>query len=71
MLCLLSFFILCCRLITYNINKILNTMSEKSKANRARREAREEKQGKQIVKWIFGVLIVLAIAYAVMFSAMQ
>ena len=46
-------------------------MSEKSKANRARREAREEKQGKQIVKWIFGVLIVLAIAYAVRFSAMQ
>ena len=49
----------------------MNTMSEKSKANRARREAREEKQGKQIVKWIFGVLIVLAIAYAVVFSAMQ
>ncbi len=46
-------------------------MSEKSKQNRARREAKQEKQGKQVVKWIFGVLIVLAIAYAIVFSAMQ
>ncbi len=46
-------------------------MSEKSKQNRARREAKQEQQGKQVVKWIFGVLIVLAIAYAVVFSVMQ
>ena len=46
-------------------------MSEKSKQNRARRDARQEKQGKQVVVWIFGVLVVLAIAYAVATIAMQ
>ena len=40
-------------------------MSQKSKLNRARREAKQEEEGKKVVKWIIGVLIVLALIFAV------
>ncbi len=33
-------------------------------AKRAAYEKKQEKQGERIVKWIIGVLIVLALAYA-------
>lgn len=36
-------------------------MSEKSKIKRARKEAKQEKDGKNVVAWIFGGLIVIAI----------
>ena len=43
----------------------------KRDANRARREAREEQEGKKVVNIIFGVLIVLAIAFLVYFTMMM
>ncbi len=39
-----------------------------SKKNNAKREAyakKQEEQGKSVMKWIFGVLIILAIIYLV------
>ncbi|MBQ2553684.1 MAG: hypothetical protein II562_01115 [Prevotella sp.] len=40
-------------------------MSNKSKQGRVRAAARQEKKAGNVVKWIFGVLVVLAIAFAV------
>ena len=40
-------------------------MNEKKKLRRAQRDARQEKEGKKVVNWIFGALIVLAIAYMI------
>ena len=40
-------------------------MSQKRKLQRARHAAQEEQKGKNVVKWIFGALIVLAVIYAV------
>ena len=41
-------------------------MSNKQKRNAkvAAREKREEQQGSSVVKWIFGVLVLLAIGFA-------
>ena len=38
-------------------------MSQRGKARRAAYKARQEQEGKKVVKWIFGVLIVLAIIF--------
>lgn len=38
-------------------------MSANSKRNRALRAKKQEQEGKNVVKWIFGVLIALAIIY--------
>ena len=45
-------------------------MSQKSKIRQAKHEAQEEKQAKKVIAWIFGVLVMLAIAciIAVMMS---
>lgn len=46
-------------------------MSKKGQARRAAYEARQEKEGKKVVKWIFAVLVVLAlcfIAYSVILA---
>ena len=40
-------------------------MNEKKKLRRAQRDAIQEKEGKKVVNWIFGALIVLAIAYMI------
>lgn len=40
-------------------------MSEKSKQRRARREAKQEQQAKNIIGWIFGGLILLAIVFVI------
>jgi len=40
-------------------------MSEKSKLNRARRSAKQEEQAKSVIKWIFALLILLAIVWVV------
>ncbi|MBQ3625067.1 MAG: hypothetical protein IKI48_05830 [Prevotella sp.] len=43
-------------------------MSERSKINRAKREAQQEKQAQNVIRWIFAILILLAIIF-VIFSA--
>ena len=46
-------------------------MSKKGQARRAAYEARQDKEGKKVVKWIFAVLVVLAlcfIAYSVILA---
>ena len=46
-------------------------MSKKGQARRAAYEARQEKEGKKAVKWIFAVLVALAlcfIAYSVILA---
>jgi hypothetical protein len=40
-------------------------MSERSKLNRSIRAAKQEKQAKTVIKWIFGALIVLALAFLI------
>ena len=40
-------------------------MSKKNNARRAAYQKRQEEDGKKVVKWIFGVLVVLALAFAV------
>ena len=40
-------------------------MSQKRKNQRANHEAKEKKQAETVVSWIIGVLIVMAICYAV------
>ena len=40
-------------------------MSEKSKIKRAKKQAQQEEQGKKVVAWICGVLIVIALLYAI------
>lgn len=47
-------------------------MSQKGKARRAAFKARQEQEGKKVVRWIFIVLIILAIIYiAYSFSVIQ
>ena len=46
-------------------------MSKKGQARRAAYEARQEKEGKKVPKWIFAVLVALAlcfIAYSVILA---
>jgi len=38
-------------------------MSQKRKNQRANHSEKEKAQGEKIIKWIFGVLIVLALCY--------
>lgn len=40
-------------------------MSQKRKVQRSNHSAQEKKQGEKVVYWIFGVLIALAIFYAI------
>ena len=40
-------------------------MSKKDNARRAAYQKRQEEDGKKVVNWIFGVLVVLALAFAV------
>jgi cell division septal protein FtsQ len=40
-------------------------MSERSKLRRKEREEKQEKQANRVVNWIFGVLIALAIIFAI------
>lgn len=40
-------------------------MSEKSKMNRAKRQEMEKKKGDNVVKWIFIVLVALAIIFMI------
>jgi len=40
-------------------------MSEKSKQNRKRREEQQQKQAEKVIKWIFGIMIALALCYAI------
>ena len=40
-------------------------MSKKNNARRAAYQKRQEEDGKKVVNWIFGVLVVLAVAFAV------
>ena len=40
-------------------------MSKKGKARREAYKAKQEKEGKQVVKWIFGVLVALAIFFMI------
>jgi uncharacterized Rmd1/YagE family protein len=40
-------------------------MSEKSKMNRAKRQEMEKKKGDSIVKWIFIVLVALAVIFMI------
>ena len=39
--------------------------SKKSAARRAAYKAKQEKEGKNVVKWIFGVLVALAIIFII------
>ncbi len=50
-------------IIHTKINK--NTMNETTKAKKAAYQKKQEAQGKKVVNWIFGVLLVLAIIFAV------
>lgn len=38
-------------------------MSKKRKSQRSNRAAQEEKQAEKVIKWIFGVLVALAIVF--------
>lgn len=40
-------------------------MSKKTNVRRAAYQKKQEEEGKKVVNWIFGVLIVLALAFAV------
>jgi hypothetical protein len=40
-------------------------MSERSKMRRKARDEKEKKEGAKIVNWIFGILIFLAVCFAV------
>lgn len=40
-------------------------MSQKRKVQRSNHSAQEKKQGEKVVYWIFGVLIALAICFAI------
>ena len=40
-------------------------MSKKGNAKRVAYQKKEEEQGRKVVNWIFGVLVVLAIIFAV------
>lgn len=40
-------------------------MSNSGKLRRAQREAKQEKQAKTVIHWIFGALIILAVAFAI------
>jgi len=40
-------------------------MSQKRKNQRANHEAQEKKQAEKVIAWIGGVLLVLAVAYAI------
>ena len=40
-------------------------MSQKNKIRHAKREAQQEEQGKKVVKWVFGVLVAVALIYMV------
>ena len=40
-------------------------MSKKNNARRAAYQKRQEEDGKKVVNWTFGVLVVLALAFAV------
>ena len=55
----------------YETNKIFITMSETSKRNRERRALRQEEEGKNVVKWIFGILIALAVIFMIYVSAIM
>lgn len=44
---------------------ILFVMSQKNKIRHAKREAQQEEQGKKVVRWVFGVLVALALIYMV------
>ncbi len=46
-------------------------MKKKNNARRAAYEAKQEKEGKKVVEWIIGVLLVLAIIFAVYTSIMM
>ena len=45
-------------------------MSQKKTAQRARHDAQEEENGKKVVKWIFGILIALAVLFICLGSMM-
>lgn len=47
------------------------TMSEKSKERRKIRDAKQEQQANHVVNWIFGVLVALAIIFAITSILMQ
>ncbi len=40
-------------------------MSQKRKNQRAKHEEQEKQKAEKVIKWIFGILIVLALAYAI------
>ena len=40
-------------------------MSERSKIRRKEREEKQEKQANHVINWIFGVLIALAVIFAI------
>lgn len=42
--------------------------NNKKNARRAAYEARQEKEGQKVVKWIFGILVLLAICLMVYFA---
>lgn len=46
-------------------------MSEKSRLRRKARDEKQEKQANRIINWIFGVLIALAIIFAISTILMQ
>ncbi|MBS7284407.1 MAG: hypothetical protein ACI3YL_00225 [Prevotella sp.] len=45
-------------------------MKAKKNARREAYAAKQEKQGRRVVEWIIGVLVLLAVAYAVWASVM-
>lgn len=46
-----------------NIKEERKNMSQRGRARRAAYKARQEEQGKKVVKWLFIVLVVLAICF--------
>ena len=46
-------------------------MSQSNRLHRAQREVKQEKQAKKVVNWIFGVLILLAVIFAIWTIALQ
>lgn len=40
-------------------------MSQKSKQRHSKRDELQEKEGKNVVRWVFGVLVALALVYMV------
>ncbi len=51
--------------------KDFTTMSERSKIRRKEREEKQEKQANHVINWIFGVLIALAVIFAIGTIMMQ